>query len=414
MLEEKKNKVALFRYGVIAPLVQRQVDVKSDNEFFKLAALKSYEYIDGSMAHFHATTIGRWYKRYKENGFDGLKPDIRSDEGVSRKLDSELKEQVIYYLKEYPRLPATQIYEKLIESGMINHGELSLSTLTRFTSSYKRSNNQKPIIERKRYERSHINEVWCGDTSYGPYINDDGTKKRVYIIALIDDASRMITGIDVFFEDNFINLMKVIKSAISKYGKPKLFNFDNGRNYRSNQMALLSARIGCGINYCHIHSPEEKAKIERWFKTLKDQWMSLIKSNDFHSLDEIRTSLLKYVQDYNLKPHSSLNGKSPHDRFFEESDLIIRMSEEDIERSFLLEIERKVSPDSVIVIDEKEYEVDYHYQNETILLRYSPDLSKIYVVDRNDNSLEEIHLLNKKVNSMIKREKVKFATNEEN
>lgn len=413
MNEERRNKVALFRYGVLAPLIQRQNDDKSNNEFFLNASKKSYEFIDGKMITVHQSTIRRWHGRYVNFGFDGLKPGSRSDDGVSRKLDKDIKEYIVYYLKEYPRLPATQIYEKLIENGVIGKDEISLSTITRFVSSYKKANNQKPIIERRRYEREHINEVWCGDTSYGPYINIDGDKRRVYIIALIDDASRMITGIDVFFEDNFINLMKVIKSAITKYGKPKVFNFDNGRNYRSNQMALLSARIGCGINYCHIHSPVEKAKIERWFRTLKDQWMSLIKSNDYHSLDELRLSLLNYVSDYNFRVHSSLDGKSPHDRFFEESDLIIRMNDEEIERNFLLEVERKVSPDSVVVIDEKEYEVDYHYQNQTILLRYSPDLSKIYVVDRNDKTLKEIHLLDKKANSKIKRERVKFVGDDE-
>ena len=41
-----------------------------------------------------------------------------------------------------------------------------------------------------------------------------------YIIALIDDASRFITGIDMFYNDNFINLMSVMRAAIAKYGRP--------------------------------------------------------------------------------------------------------------------------------------------------------------------------------------------------
>ena len=42
----------------------------------------------------------------------------------------------------------------------------------------------------------------------------------IYIIALIDDASRFITGIDVFYNDNFINLMSVMRAAIAKYARP--------------------------------------------------------------------------------------------------------------------------------------------------------------------------------------------------
>ena len=53
-----------------------------------------------------------------------------------------------------------------------------------------------------------------------------------------------IVGIDVFFNDNFVNLMSVIKSAVAKFGVPKLFNFDNGSSYKNRQMNLLAARIG--------------------------------------------------------------------------------------------------------------------------------------------------------------------------
>lgn len=85
------------------------------------------------------------------------------------------------------------------------------------------------------------------------------------------------------------------------------------------------------------------------------------------------------------------------------------MSDEEIERSFLLEEYRKVSNDCVIKLNNQLYEIDYHYQNQKILIRYSPDLSKVYVVDRDDGSLKEIKLLDKKGNSKIKRKKVKLA-----
>ncbi|WP_249536725.1 DDE-type integrase/transposase/recombinase [Serpentinicella alkaliphila] len=126
----------------------------------------------------------------------------------------------------------------------------------------------------RRYERAHINEVWCGDSSVGPYIKIDGTKKRTYIIALLDDASRYIVGIDIFFNDTFINLMSIMKTAVTRFGRPKILNFDNGSCYKNKQMELLVARIGSTINYCAPYTPTSKAKVERWFKTLKDQWMS--------------------------------------------------------------------------------------------------------------------------------------------
>ena len=410
MEENIRNQIALFRYGVLAPYIQRQVDTNTPWTFFKDAADKKYQYIDGTFRNVSPSSIGRWLKTYNEKGFDGLKPIRRSDVGKQRKIDEELSKKIAYYVEEYPRLPATQIYEKLISSNEIISKEMSLSTVTRFVSSLKKTKDLKPITEYKRYEKEHINEVWYGDTTYGPYITIDDKKQRVYVIALIDDASRKITGCEAFLEDNYINLMKVIKSAISTCGKPKLFSFDNGSNYRSNQMFLLGARIGVAINYCPPYTPTSKSKCERFFRTLKDQYLCLIKPNDYHDLKKFNEDLKAYIQKYNTTPHSSLeDNMSPNDRFYKESNIIIEMSKEAIEKSFLLELERKVSPDSVVIIDNKEYEVDYHYQNQKILLRYSPDLSNVYIVEKNDDSLKEIKLLDKKSNSSVKRKKISLS-----
>ena len=71
----------------------------------------------------------------------------------------------------------------------------------------------------------HINEVWVRGTAASvPALQIRMAKKhRIYIIALIDDASRFITGIDVFYNDNFINLMSVMRSAIAKVRAPQSF-----------------------------------------------------------------------------------------------------------------------------------------------------------------------------------------------
>lgn len=60
----------------------------------------------------------------------------------------------------------------------------------------------------KRYEMEHINEVWCGDSSVGPYITIDGVKRKIWIQALIDDASRYIVGINAFLNDNYENFLE--------------------------------------------------------------------------------------------------------------------------------------------------------------------------------------------------------------
>ena len=414
MNQEKKQAIALMRYSAIAPLITGlSDDYESLTAFFNNASVKGVIHPDGTVKHYAPGTIEKWYRNYKEAGFDSLIPTGRVDQGKPRKLDDDLQEQIRYLKANYPRISASAIYRQLRDNGSIKNGEVSESTVNRYINliavQMKTTTNQ----DMRRYERAHINEVWCGDSSVGPYLKtSDGKKHKVYIIALIDDASRFIVGIDVFFNDNFVNLMSVMKSAVAKYGRPGMFNFDNGSSFKNKQMELLAARIGSVVHYDQPYTPTQKAKIERWFRTMKDQWLSSLDIRDFHSLDELRGNLLAYVQNYNQTVHSSLKGLSPQDRFFSEPNRIRRLSDEEIENSFLLELERRVSSDSVIVIDQVEYEVDYRFAKQRIKIRYSPDMKDIFIVEA-DGTLTPIRLLNKTENAYIKREKIHLCRGEE-
>ena len=403
-----------MRYGAIAPVIPGlPEEYASLSAYFRDVSQNGILHPTGELRNYAPATIEKWLLDYRKGGFDALIPKSRSDCGTSRKIDADLREQILYLKHNYPRLSASAIFRQLQDNGSIRKGQLSESTVLRFINEMNLREQFTNNQDLRRYERPHINEVWCGDSSVGPYLTTaDGKKHKVYVIALIDDASRFIVGIDVFFNDNFINLMSVIKSAVAKYGIPKVFNFDNGPGYRNKQMELLAARIGSTIHYCKPYSPVQKAKIERWFRTLKDQWMSTLNMKDFHTLDELRGSLLTYVKLYNQRVHSSLNGKSPEERFFSEPEYIRRISDDQIEHSFLLEIERRVSADSVITIYQVEYEVDYRFAKQRITLRYSPAMDDIYVVEH-DGTLTPIRILNKQENSTVKREKVRLTGGED-
>lgn len=414
MDQERKNAIALMRYSVIAPLITGLSDnYDSLTAFFYDASAKGVLHPDGTVKHYAPGTIEKWYRNYKDGGFDSLVPTGRADLGKPRKLDHELQEQIRYLKTNYPRMSASAIYRQLQDNGSIRHGDVSESTVNRYINLIALQAKTTANQDMRRYERPHINEVWCGDTSVGPYLRTpDGRKHRVFIIALIDDASRFIVGIDVFFNDNFINLMSVMKSAVAKYGRPQIFNFDNGSSFKNKQMELLAARIGSVVHYDQPYTPTQKAKIERWFRTMKDQWMSSLDIRDFHSLDELRGNLSAYVHRYNQTVHSSLKGMTPQNRFFSESERIKRLSDEQIEGSFLLEIERRVSSDSVIVIDQTEYEVDCRFAKQRIKLRYSPDFKDIFIVEA-DGTLTPVRLLNKTENAFVKRRKIHLCGGDE-
>ena len=99
-------------------------------------------------------------------------------------------------------MSAAAIHKQLSLGGVISHGQVYESTVCRFLKQLALENRQSQNRDMRRYERLHI-------------------------IALIDDASHFIVGINIFYQDNFVNLMAVMKAADSKYGRPKVLNFDN-------------------------------------------------------------------------------------------------------------------------------------------------------------------------------------------
>ena len=227
MDQEKKNAVALMRYSAIAPIINGQIpEGMSRQAYFQSLFEKGIPLQDGGLRHFAPATIEKWLHNYRRGGFDALLPENRSDAGRPRKLDPDLTERIQYFKTNYPRMTSAAIYRQLKDDGSILNGQVSESTVCRYVKTIE-SDENSVHQDLHRYERAHINEVWCGDSCYGPHLKtEDGKKHRVYIIALIDDASRFIVGADIFFADNFLNLMAVIRSAVSKYGRPAVFNFD--------------------------------------------------------------------------------------------------------------------------------------------------------------------------------------------
>lgn len=388
MTMDQKQQIALFRYSVIAPLETGASDPTiSNNEFFRRAAKKTYTGPNGRPTTVGASTVEKWHRAYRKGGFDALLPQSRSDEGVSRKLDLDLQMQIRHLKEAHPRITAAEIYRILLSSGSIHAGQFSVSTVERFVRLLKKEE---------------------GDTCYGPWLSTAEGKKRVYFIALIDDASRFIVAADIFFHDSFENLMAVIHSAVSRFGRPKLFSFENGSSYRNKQMELLAARIGSALHYCEPFPPTSKSKIERWFLTLRMQYFASLDMRDFHTLEELRRDFSAFVSRYNQTVHSSLGGITPQERFFSEPEQIRRLSQEQMETDFLLETERRVSADSVIVINKTEYEIHYRYAKQRIRLRYSPDMSRVYVVEASGN-LTPVRLLNKQENAFVRRERVRLS-----
>ena len=139
MEQEKKQAVALMRYSAIAPLITgTQEDYESLSAYFRTASAKGIKAPDGSLRHYSPGTLEKWYLAYRKSGFDALVPTGRSDCGVSRKIDDDLKEQIRYLKHHYPRMSAAAIYKQLQDNGSAPDSSQNLpSAVSSTSSSYK-------------------------------------------------------------------------------------------------------------------------------------------------------------------------------------------------------------------------------------------------------------------------------------
>lgn len=406
MTKKSTQEIALFRYGVIVPLLTHREKYSSDTAFFNNESTKEFTTKDGKKVYLSANTIKKWYYAYKKYGFNGLEPKERKDKGVSRKISLEVINEIKELINEYPRLKATDIYKKLLEKE-ISENNCSYDTVNRIYKKIKQNNcESEHKAQMLRYEAPHVNDIWCADSSVGPYLYGNKTRSKLWIIAFIDDASRMITGCKIFENDNTVNLMATLKHAIKINGKPKMLNMDNGKNYRSKQMAIVAAKLGVSLHYDPVKTPQSKAKIERFFRTLKEHWLAQINYNDFKTIEEYQRSLNEYITKYNNTIHSSLNGKTPIERKDEDLTNIIYINDEKIENDFLFEIERRVSFDCVVLVDTREYQTPAKFANrKKVKIKYSFDYSKVIIID-DDGREYELEPLNKIDNSMVKRSRL--------
>lgn len=402
-----KKEIALFRYGLIAPVVTDTFEEKSQIEYFRNISSKEYN-INGKKIKFASSTIKGWYLDYKKAGFNALFPKTRCDINSSRKLSNEAMSKITSLKKEFPHITGTLIYQKLNDEGYINEFDVSLSTVLKYIRDNKLIFNETENEDRRAFVMEFSNDCWQADTSHGPYLTINKKKVLTYLIAIIDDASRMIVSAKFYFNDNAINFQNVFKNAIKTYGIPKKLFVDNGSTYKNDQLSLICANTGTILIHARPYSGASKAKIERWFHTMKSTWMRGLKWEEIKNIDELNNLLKDFINIYNNKLHSSLKAYndeliSPNARWFKDANRIKKIDNNLIDTYFLHTAYPRIRYDAIAYIKGHEFEVDMKYIGKKITVKYNPeDMSKAWIYDE-FKCVEEISLVNKIDNSKIKR-----------
>lgn len=222
MDEELRQKIALFRFSLIAPILNNTFQNKTVKEYLQEICAKKYDSPNGLKKEYAPATIKDWLRLYKLKGIDGLYPRKRSDNGNTRILSKELKELILELKKANPKRSAKSIYQEIIVKNFLKPSEISLSTIQRYVKNIDLA-DYECIKDRRAFEFESPNDCWQSDISVGPYLTINGAKHKTYIVAFLDDSSRLIVSCRAFEADNLVAVLKVFRDAIAKRGVPKKY-----------------------------------------------------------------------------------------------------------------------------------------------------------------------------------------------
>ena len=209
-------------------------------------------------------TLRRYLAQYRTQGFEGLKPghQRQCQDGA---IPAELLDQAILLRREVPTRSVAQIIQLLEWEGMAAPGQLKRSTLqgklteagysTRHLRMYASAG-----VAARRFQRRHRNELLQSDIKYGPYlpIGPKGTKKQVYLVVMLDDATRYVLHAAFYPTMDQVIVEDCFRQAIEKYGVPDATFFDNGSQFRSKWMTRTCSKLGIRLLIARPYSPEAK------------------------------------------------------------------------------------------------------------------------------------------------------------
>lgn len=405
MDEDNAKEEAMFKYGIIAPVVGGFLNECSKEAFFRCAAEKEYSMPDGKIKKFRPATIKKWYLNYKKEGITALMHQERSDAGISRTLDDTACKRIHELREQFPKITGQKIFEKLLEEGTLAYGDSSVDSVYRYLRAQNMTPQGMTPEECLSFEFDHANDCWQADTVDGVYIDVGGESRLTYLISFLDDASRIHPHGEFFFSDNGLNVQKVLKKAIQKAGCPRMIFDDNGTPYRNRQINWICAQLGIVLIHSKPYKPRGKGKEERSHRTASQRFMDCTDFSGCHSLDDLNTLYWNYLDtEYHVKVHSTI-GMTPRERYMQDYSRIKFLDPDVLEEAFLHSQHRKVNKAACVSLMKVQYEVPQKYIGETVHLRYNPeDMSEIYIYDEKQKKrLETVKPVNKYDNRKRKR-----------
>ena len=152
-------------------------------------------------------------------------------------------------------------------------------------------------------------QVWAMDISYIPM-----ARGFVYLAAVIDWFTRKVLAWRVSITMELDFCLEAVEEALSRHGKPEIFNTDQGSQFTSTAFTRLLADNGIRISMDGRGAWRDNVFVERLWRSVKYEEVYL---RAYDSVAEARAAIGRYLDFYNRKrPHSSLGARTPDQAYF--------------------------------------------------------------------------------------------------
>ena len=374
MDDDKRQQISTFRFGIIHDLVGHvELEPGDQERLIREKCARKWVIPFSEKTSISRSTMLRWVKLYKDSGgrLESLCTQDRSDQGKSRAMDQETSLSLISLRREFPRATVPRLIAEMNNRRLVSPGvTLNTTTVYRFLHQHDLMELSRPVPEdRRRFEAELPNDLWQLDCMHGPRIEHEGKRRKTYLIAFMDDHSRLVTHGEFFLSESVKPVLMALEGALLTRGLPRKIYTDNGAAFRSHHMEHVTASLGVALIHARPYKPQGKGKIERFFRTVRSEFLTGFKGTTQFDINQTFDLWLNRI--YHQRKHSS-TGQAPFARFTAKMECL-RPAPDNLKDHFRKAARRKVAKDRTISLNGRIFEAPVALIGKQVTVLFHPE-----------------------------------------
>jgi len=270
---ERARAIALFRYSLVQEVISPHLTPAQRGRRVRDLAAGPHAGPDGQDVQVSYQSINRWKRAYLDGGFEALVPAPRQ---ATPRTPAEVLELAAALKRENPERTAAQVQRILRASSGWAPSDRTLQRLFGRLELHRPPAGEGQQQVFGRFEATRPNELWTGDALHGPVI----AGRKTYLFCFIDDHSRAVMGARWAFHEDVVRLAAALRPALASRGVPESAYVDNGSAFVDAWLLRACAVLGIKLVHSRPGRPQGRGKIERFFRTVRDQFLVEITGQD--------------------------------------------------------------------------------------------------------------------------------------